>query len=202
MKSLEIKPAIADQVEQILALDQLCFGGIWSKDGYLREIDSPNASLQLLWLTDELTEARSLSPELIGIACMWSIVDEAHITLLGIHPQYRHQGLGMLLLNSLLQEAKEKNLHHATLEVKVTNDKAIQLYKKFGFQIAGTRKNYYPKTGEDASILWLNRIDQAEFQLKLDDYWQQIGDRLKNHYSSSLLKTLKLKQSKYYLKSD
>jgi len=189
MKSLEIRPAIADQVEQILALDQLCFGGIWTKDGYLREIDSPNTSLQLLWLPEELIAEK---PKLIGIGCLWSIVDEAHITLLGIHPQYQHQGLGMLLLNSLLQEAKERNLHHATLEVKSSNEKAIQLYKKFGFQIAGTRKNYYPKTGEDAFILWLNWIDQAEFQLKLDGYWQQVGDRLKNHYSLLLSK-----QSKY-----
>lgn len=188
MKSLEIRPAIAEQIEQILALDQLCFGGIWSKDGYLREIDSSNASLQLLWLRGELAQEEFVSPTLIGLGCLWSIVDEAHITLLGIHPQYRHQGLGMLLLNYLLQEAKERNLHHATLEVKTSNAKAIQLYKKFGFQIAGTRKNYYPKTGEDASILWLNRIDQAEFQLKLDDYWQQIGDRLKNRYSILALK--------------
>jgi len=188
MKSLEIKPAIADQIEQILTLDQLCFDGIWSRDGYLREIDSPNAILQLLWLTEELNNEKLALPKLIGVGCLWSIVDEAHITLLGVHPQYRHQGLGMLLLTNLLQEATERNLHHATLEVKTTNDKAIQLYKKFGFQIAGTRKNYYPKTGEDASILWLNRLDQDEFQLKLDDYWQQIGDRLKNRYSILALK--------------
>lgn len=188
MKSLAIRSAIAEQIEQILVLDQLCFGGIWSKDGYLREIDSPNASLQLLWLKGELAQEKFVSPTLIGLGCLWSIVDEAHITLLGIHPQYRYQGLGMLLLTNLLQEAKERNLHRATLEVKTTNDKAIKLYKKFGFQIAGTRKNYYPKTGEDASILWLNRLDQAEFQLKLDDYWQQIGDRLKNRYSILALK--------------
>ncbi len=189
MKSLTISSAIAEQVEQILALDQLCFGGIWSKDGYLREIDSPNASLHLLWLRDEMTkEEKSPAPKLIGVGCMWSIVDEAHITLLGIHPQYQRQGLGMLMLNSLLQEAKKRKLHHATLEVKTSNIKAIQLYEKFGFQVAGTRKNYYPKTGDDAAILWLNRLDQTDFQLKLDDYWQQISDRLKNRYSILLPK--------------
>ena len=177
MKSLEIKPAIAEQVKDMVALDKLCFGGIWSEKGYLREIDSPNSSLLLLWLKEA-----ELSPKMIAIGCLWSIVKEAHITLLGIHPEYQGQGLGMLLLHSLLTDGVQRNLERATLEVKVTNQPAIQLYEKFGFKVAGKRKNYYPQTGEDALILWLNGLNKPEFQQQLDRWFQDISDRLKTRY--------------------
>lgn len=177
MQKLEIKPATAEDIEEILVLDCLCFMGIWTRDAYLREIASPNSSLLLLWLT----EARSL-PTLIGMGCLWSIVEEAHITLLGIIPQYQRRGLGMLLLHSLLLDARRRNLERATLEVKVTNTPALNLYEKFGFEVAGKRKNYYAKTGEDAFILWLNGLNKPECQDRLEEKWLQISDRLERQY--------------------
>ena len=178
MQKLEIKPATAEDIEEILVLDCLCFMGIWTREAYLREIESPNSSLLLLWLT----EARS-SPKTIGIGCLWSIVEEAHITLLGIDPQYHRQGLGMLLLHSLLKDALHRNLERATLEVKVTNEPALNLYEKFGFEVAGKRKNYYTKTGEDAFILWLNGLKKPEFKHQLEEKFRVISDRIIPQYS-------------------
>ncbi|VEP17011.1 Ribosomal-protein-alanine acetyltransferase [Hyella patelloides LEGE 07179] len=178
IKRLEIKPAIANQVKDIIVLDQLCFDGIWSKHGYLREINSPNSSLLLLWVTET-----DLSPKMLGIGCLWSILEEAHITLLGIHPEYHRQGLGMLLLHSLLQEGVTRGLKRATLEVRPTNQPAINLYEKFGFKVAGRRRNYYPKTGEDALILWLNGLNKGDFQQQLDSWRLQIKKRLLRHYT-------------------
>lgn len=177
MQKLEIKPATAEDIEEILVLDCLCFMGIWTRDAYLREIESPNSSLLLLWLT----EARS-QPNLIGMGCLWSIVEEAHITLLGVIPQYQRRGLGMLLLHSLLKDALQRNLERATLEVKVTNEPALNLYEKFGFEVAGKRKNYYTKTGEDAFILWLNGLKKTEFKDRLEEKFQLISDRLSQQY--------------------
>ena len=173
MKKLEIKPAIADYIEEILALDRLCFAGIWSKDGYLREIDSPKSSLLLLWVTENDSK-----PKIIGIGCLWSILDEAHITLLGIHPQYHRQGLGMLMLYSLLQDGATRGLSRATLEVKENNQVAINLYQKFGFRMAGKRRNYYPQTGEDALVFWLNGLERQDFSQQLNNWWQQISRRI------------------------
>lgn len=178
MQKLEIKPATAENIEEILVLDCLCFMGIWKRKAYLREIESPNSSLLLLWLA----EAPS-PPKAIGIGCLWSIVEEAHITLLGIDPQYHRQGLGMLLLYSLLQDARKRNLERATLEVKVTNNPALDLYEKFGFEVVGKRKNYYTQTGEDAFILWLNCLNKPEFKRQLDNWFEVICDRLKQRYS-------------------
>ena len=177
MKRLEIKQAIAEQVRDIVALDRLCFGGLWTKEGYLREMDSPNSSILILWLRETDTFAR-----MIGVGCLWSILEEAHITLLGIHPRYQKQGLGMLLLYSLLQDGYGRGLARATLEVRVSNAPAIQLYQKFGFKIAGKRRNYYKQTGEDAFVLWLSGLDKPDFEKQLNHWQRYISDRLSANY--------------------
>ena len=176
MKLLQIRHAIAEEIPKILALDNRCFNGIWSEDGYRREISSDKSSLLTLSIEDHA------ELNIIGIGCLWSIVEEAHITLLGIHPDYHRQSLGSLLLHTLLKDAVNRQLERATLEVVTSNQGAINLYKKFGFKVAGTRKNYYPKTGEDALILWRNRIDQPEFHLELKEWEQGIRDRISQHY--------------------
>lgn len=136
------------ELEQVLELDEICFGGLWSLNSYKREIESPNSYLLII------TVNQGLNKKVIGLGCFWAILEEAHITILAIHPDFQRQGLGSLLLENLLKEAVNRNLERATLEVSENNIKAINLYKKFGFQEAGRRKKYYKKTGEDALILW------------------------------------------------
>ena len=176
MKLLQIRPAIAEEIPEVLALDNLCFNGIWSEDGYRREIYSDKSSLLTLSIED------NAESQIIGIGCLWSIVEEAHITLLGINPNYHRQSLGSFLLHSLLQDAVNRQLERATLEVVTSNQVAINLYEKFGFKVAGTRKNYYPKTGEDALILWRNGIDKPEFAKELADRGKRIRDRISQQY--------------------
>ena len=176
MKLLQIRPAIAEKIPEILALDRLCFNGIWSEDGYRREINSDKSSLLTLSIEDHA------ELKIIGIGCLWSILEEAHITLLGIHPNYHRQSLGSLLLYTLLKDAVNRQLERATLEVVTSNQVAINLYEKFGFKVAGTRKNYYPKTGEDALILWRNGLDKPEFKRELQDRGNKIRDRINQQY--------------------
>ena len=181
MKTIEIKPLIPSQVSEILALDQLCLGGLWTAEAYLREIDSPNSTLIILQLRDDQFESDEV--QIIGMGCLWSIVEEAHITLLGIHPDYRRQGLGQLLLFTLLEDAIARQLKWATLEVNENNIAAIELYQKLGFQVAGKRKGYYQPTGDDALVLWLKGMEQQEFKLDLAQWQEQLCDRLsKNAY--------------------
>ncbi|MDJ0532641.1 MAG: ribosomal protein S18-alanine N-acetyltransferase [Xenococcaceae cyanobacterium MO_207.B15] len=178
MKLLVLQNATVKQIPDILALDLLCFDGIWSKEGYKREIESPNSSMLLLFLREINSEEK-----LLGIGCLWSIMSEAHITLLGINPDYQRQGLGELLLYALLQDALGRKLERATLEVRTGNYPAIALYKKFGFKVAGRRKNYYPKTGEDAFILWRSDLDKPEFTAELEDWKQNIAQKLTSQYT-------------------
>ncbi len=169
---LELKSLTEEHLSAALELDRACFGGLWSLSTYQRELDSPNSDL--------LGLICPLSPvELLGIGCFWSILEEAHITILAVHPLYQHQGLGQALLYSLLKTACDRGLERATLEVRASNSSAINLYEKFGFKTAGRRRRYYQDNGEDALILWLGDLQQPQFQLQCQTWHQIVCDRLK-----------------------
>jgi len=90
----------------------------------------------------------------VGFAGMWIILDEAHITNIAVHPEYRGFGIGTMLMESLISICKIENVIGITLEVRVSNQRAINLYKKFGFVEEGIRKAYYEDNKEDALIMW------------------------------------------------
>ncbi|MFB2894464.1 ribosomal protein S18-alanine N-acetyltransferase [Aerosakkonemataceae cyanobacterium BLCC-F50] len=112
------------------------------------------------------------------MGCQWAILDEAHITIVAVSPEYQHQGLGQAMLLALLSRARQRGLERATLEVKASNQPAISLYEKFGFKLAGRRRGYYQDTGEDALVLWLNGLQYPEFTQTLAHWEQQIRLRL------------------------
>ncbi len=168
---LELKPITPQMLNAVLELDYLCFGGLWTLEGYQRELDSPNSDLIGL--------SFPISPSsLLGMGCMWAILEEAHITLLAVHPHYQRQGLGYALLLALLSVACDRGLERATLEVRAANAQALNLYQKFGFKTAGRRRGYYKDTGEDALILWRGDLQDAEFQQTLAVWNSAICDRL------------------------
>lgn len=174
---IEIEPVTPQRIPEIVALDRVCLGGLWTASAYQREVESSQSTLLALYLKSD----RSESGQVIGIACLWAIVDEAHITLLAIAPEYRRQGLGKLLLLTLLKDAIARKLEWATLEVNVNNTKAIDLYQKIGFEVAGTRKRYYQPAGDDAAVLWLKNIQQEEFKSALAQWEQSINRRLRQN---------------------
>ncbi|BAZ14241.1 ribosomal-protein-alanine acetyltransferase [Calothrix sp. NIES-4071] len=167
---LEIQSLTHKHLSALLQLDQACFGGLWTLDAYERELDSPNTFL--------LGSINPNSLDLSGMGCFWSILDEAHITILAVHPQYQNQGLGQALLFSLLKTAYEQGLERATLEVRPSNVGAITLYQKFGFKTAGRRRRYYKDNDEDALILWLGDIQTPQFNRTLDVWLDTIKTRL------------------------
>ena len=168
---LELKRVSRDQLSAVLELDQLCFGGLWTLEGYQRELDSPNSDLLGLFVP--------VGPHfLVGIGCFWEILDEAHITILAVHPQYQRQGLGQALLYSLLTLATDCGLERATLEVGASNSAALSLYQKYGFKTAGRRRGYYKDTGEDALILWRGGLQHPEFAQTLANWERLLRYRL------------------------
>ncbi len=196
MSLLELKPIAAEMLSAVLELDDLCFGGLWTLEGYQRELDSPNGVLLGLFLGDTRgaegqrgrgaqenvnlnSPLRPCTPApLLSMGCFWVILDEAHITLLAVHPHYQHQGLGQAMLLALMAEACDRGLERATLEVRASNVPALSLYKKFGFKIAGRRRDYYKDTDEDALILWCGDLQHPEFQTTLASWYQRVSDRL------------------------
>jgi ribosomal-protein-alanine N-acetyltransferase len=78
----------------------------------------------------------------------------------------------------LLKKSRDRNLEWATLEVRVSNQTAIALYKSFGFQEIGRRPNYYEVTGEDALLLWCKGIHTQEFATLLENWHDEISVKL------------------------
>jgi len=85
---------------------------------------------------------------------MWLILDEAHVTNVAVHPDYRNQRVGELLVRCLTVNALENGAVRMTLEVRPSNLPAIALYQRLGFHSVGRRKGYYTDTNEDALIMW------------------------------------------------
>jgi ribosomal-protein-alanine N-acetyltransferase len=91
---------------------------------------------------------------IVGFAGMWLLYDEAHITTIGVEPAHRGRSLGELLLVALIDEARRRGANWLTLEVRVSNEAAQNLYRKYGFSVQGTRRRYYSDNNEDAHIMW------------------------------------------------
>jgi ribosomal-protein-alanine N-acetyltransferase len=85
---------------------------------------------------------------------LWIVMGEAHITNIAIWPGCRGQGWGEFLLRSVMQKMHASGVLRMTLEVRVSNQKAQNLYGKLGFKPAGVRKKYYSDNQEDAIIMW------------------------------------------------
>src|SRR5690348_3091882 len=95
---------------------------------------------------------------IIGFAGLWLMVDEAHITTIAMHPDFRRLGLGEFMLVNLIDIAYSINARWVTLEVRVSNHNAQNLYRKYGFREAGLRHRYYSDNQEDALIMWTDEI--------------------------------------------
>lgn len=158
-------------IPALVALDQRSLGGLWSAPTYRREIDSPNSCLRML------TMATPDTHRVIGLGCYWAIVSEAHLTLLAVDPAYQRRGLGQWLLIQLLGDARQRGLDRATLEVRCSNQVAISLYQRFGFQTLGQRRRYYAD-GEDALILWHKSLQGAELHTLLLQQGARVSHRL------------------------
>jgi [ribosomal protein S18]-alanine N-acetyltransferase len=118
LKELKLQSLKGEQLEAVVELDRLCLGGLWTLQGYQRELESPNSELLCL------SGATDSGEEILGMGCFWAILEEAHITLLAVRPDYQGRGLGQTLLLALLQKASERQLERATLEVRASNEAA------------------------------------------------------------------------------
>jgi ribosomal-protein-alanine N-acetyltransferase len=104
---------------------------------------------------------------IIGFAGLWLMVDEAHVTTIGIAPEHRGKGIGELLFLALIDIALEMKANWLTLEVRVSNSVAQNLYRKYGLTTAGTKKHYYSDNGEDAYLMWSEPLHSDAFRERL-----------------------------------
>ena len=130
-------------VPAVHELELACFPSPWDISAYYRELQNPSA----FYLVARKGE------EIAGFGGMWTIGDEAHIVTLAVDEQYRRHGIGRLLVEALLKEARRRRAARVSLEVRVGNHPAQNLYTAYGFRTIAFRRGYYPDNGEDAAVM-------------------------------------------------
>lgn len=140
MKVREMTHADAQAVHD---LDRKCGLGFWSLQSYKGEVTNPVSR----YLVAEYDDGR-----IIGFIGLWFVVEEAQVMNVAVDPGFRRMRLGTLLMKTAEKLAATEGLKEMTLEVKAENVAALALYKKLGFEIVGTRKNYYPD-GSDGVLM-------------------------------------------------
>jgi ribosomal-protein-alanine N-acetyltransferase len=159
---IRLAPMELGDIPQVLAIDRLSFSLPWSASSYRFELTENHASHFLVALDDEASRPRNVfqrllgqpSPRpIVGYVGYWLIVDEAHISTLAVHPDWRGRGIGEQLLLTVLRHGAEAGAVMVTLEVRAGNTTAQNLYRKHDFAVVGRRKRYYQDNREDALIM-------------------------------------------------
>lgn len=147
---MEIRPMEERDAEQLAEIEKEAFTSPWSQQAFLNEVRE-NKLARYLVVEDQ--------GKILGYAGMWLIINEAHITNIAVREEYRGRGIGNLLVQGLISLAMLMEIEAMTLEVRVSNKIAQDLYKKHGFIESGIRPKYYDNK-EDALIMW-KRINRG-----------------------------------------
>jgi len=153
LSGLKIRRMTLDDLEQVVAIDQMSFSLPWPARSFKFELTDNPASR--CWVAD-------LDGRVIGMVVAWLIVDEIHIATIAMHPDFRKQGIGEKLLLYVLQSAKTEGAVSSFLEVREGNAAAIMMYRKFGYVETGRREGYYKDNGEDAILMTLAPLGLEE----------------------------------------
>lgn len=147
--SYVIRKMTLEDLEQVVAIDQLSFSLPWPARSFQFEVTDNEASR--CWVAD-------LDGRVIAMLVGWFIVDELHVATIATHPEFRGQGIGREILLYALRAAKEEGAIKSFLEVREGNEVAQNMYRSFGFVEDGRRMGYYKDNGEDAILMSLDHL--------------------------------------------
>jgi len=142
--ALRFEPIAVEYLDEILDIEVEAYPEPWTEGMFRDEIRNAHSHFFVVLLGDML----------VGYGGFWLVVDEAHITSVTVRDLCRGRGFGHRLVEFLLREAEDVGARIATLEVRVSNERARNLYLQYGFRPVGLRKNYYPKSNEDAIVMF------------------------------------------------
>jgi ribosomal-protein-alanine N-acetyltransferase len=167
-RQVRIVPMERAHLREVHRIDGLVYPKPWSLSLFRQE----------LAMTDtRVYRVASVGERQVGHAGMMTVAGEAHVTTVAVDPEWQGRGIASRLLIELHHVAIAGDIKAMTLEVRVGNQRAIDLYRRFGYAPAGVRRNYYSEEGEDAIVMWAHDIHQpahaerlAGIQRALDEY--------------------------------
>lgn len=156
--AVTLVPMRRRHLRTVLRIEGQVYPRPWSLSLFMSEL--------ALRTTRSYTVAR-VGGAVVGYSGLMLTGEDAHVTTIAVDPAWQRHKIATRLLLNMARTALERNAHHLTLEVRVSNDGAQSLYRQFGFVPAGIRKNYYVETNEDALVMWAEDIDTDAYADRL-----------------------------------
>ena len=145
-KEITYREMVEEDIPSVVTIEEESFTVPWTQEIFEHEMTGNNYAHYIVALENE---------EVIGHCGMWIVLDECHITNVAVLKRLRGYKIGEGLMRKAIALCKEMNVKLMTLEVRVSNVTAQNLYRKLDFQEGGIRKNYYSDDGEDALVMWV-----------------------------------------------
>ncbi len=173
MQELIIEAMTKEDLVDIINIESRVFPDPWTYTMFAEQLGLPD--LYRLFTV-------RIAGEMVGYGGLLTIRDEGHITNLAVKLEEQGKGIGKVIVYYLLQLAQKADINSVLLEVRTTNIKAQELYKKFGFEIISVRKNYYGYE-EDAFIMTANITDKNALKEKLTQVENNLQYKIDDHFS-------------------
>jgi ribosomal-protein-alanine N-acetyltransferase len=150
---IEFRPLALADLNAIEKIERRAYPTPWSRSMFAGELSKPS-SICLGAFAEE-------DDALVGYAIVSRYVDAWHVMNIAVHPDHRRRGIARRLLEHLFEQTVGEGRRGYTLEVRVSNAGAIQLYERMGFKARGVRRGYYTDNREDALIMWRDPEPEA-----------------------------------------
>jgi ribosomal-protein-alanine N-acetyltransferase len=151
---LDIAPLQVADLDEVLEIERHAFGSPWSRQILREELDRS-------WAHVDVLRCRTEPRRITAYINYWLVRDEVHLLNLAVHPSMRRRGLGRALLDHMIAFANRHRCRYVTLEVRRSNQTAIELYRRVGFAPVGIRPRYYTDDQEDAVVMVLELTPSA-----------------------------------------
>lgn len=136
-------PMAEDDLDEVLSIENQCSPSPWTRAHFAATLESPVART--------LVARRGRRP--VAFLCGTRVEDEAEIQNLAVSPPERRRGIGAFLVGLFLERARREGCRRAFLEVRASNEAALGLYRRAGFERVGRRAGYYSRPAEDAVLM-------------------------------------------------
>jgi [ribosomal protein S18]-alanine N-acetyltransferase len=156
---LTVEPMRRRHLPGVMAIEAVSYPRPWSNNVFTGELEMARRGERVYMV------ARSRNT-ILGYCGMMLVADDTHLSNIAVHPDHRRDGIATRLLAEMCWESIRRGYQAMTLEVRVSNDPARQLYERFGFVAAGVRQRYYENT-DDAVVMWCTEMGADDFRRRL-----------------------------------
>ena len=165
---VDIVPMRRRHLKHVLRIEALVYPRPWSASLFLSELALRSSRAYVV---------AKAGSEVFGYGGLMMTMDDGHITTLAVDPARQRNRIATRMLIALAREARSRGAASLTLEVRVSNEAAQALYRKFGFAPVWLRRGYYIETGEDAIVMWAHDVNLDEYAARLDSLEREVSSK-------------------------